>query len=620
MYSACILHISCMYPACILEHLQIHVSRMYFSCFPHASLVYPACIPNVSRMYPSCIARAFLAGVPTLQQLQGRARAMKRAKTAAVHLDQLIDLKHLALSYFEPMPAPLTLMPPSGAQLAAQQTAAAVLPVVGCSSSAASSSTLRRVINVPMDCALYDTEGMCFTGPQQVQWIGQLLQRPQQFVLHADGKHKLHHGRWVLMTLGTHYLRYDAERDQLSTSFAPLMYLMSKQVESGSEVRLGSAHMLIDALNFFAVRVFGKGLEPGACVSDHCDAYRNAFKRGFPDAELLQCWPHISRKFQEGEYVSTTWEHFEEAKGDLYALHLARSPEMWDLLVVECGKRWDKWGGDKMKTFWNSNCLEPWSNWHMGRADVVLCTPSQNAQESWHKQILHSKIPGMFRGSTERVFMEALPQLIIMDGLLMPTVLPFSVPAIPKAMLAKALYYIENQDTHVWTFDDDTREEDKMHSFYVLKKDNEYKAKKITPKLIDLFEAARGGQKDSRIKDHASLLAVCDVLHEVRYPSDGQPALPCEGNPAGLECVACKSCKGVGICSHVLTINHMMKLFNVRFQLKSVQTNALKKKAGLMGGNNRKAPVPALQREPQVEPDSSDEEAERLQLLGQQGR
>ena len=50
---------------------------------------------------------------------------------------------------------------------------------------------------------------------------------------------------WVLMTLGTHYLRYDAERDQLSsTSLAPLMYLMllmsKHQVESGSEVHLGS--------------------------------------------------------------------------------------------------------------------------------------------------------------------------------------------------------------------------------------------------------------------------------------------------------------------------------------------------------------------------------------------
>ena len=62
---------------------------------------------DVSRMYPSCIARAFLlAGVPTLQQLQGRAKEMKRARTAAVHLEQLIDLKQLALRYFEPMPAP----------------------------------------------------------------------------------------------------------------------------------------------------------------------------------------------------------------------------------------------------------------------------------------------------------------------------------------------------------------------------------------------------------------------------------------------------------------------------------------------------------------------------------
>ena len=83
--------------------------------------------------------------------------------------------------------------------------------------------------------------------------------------------------------------------------------------------------------------------------------------------------------------------------------------------------------------------------------------------------------------------------------------------------------------------------------------------------------------------------------------------VPCEGNPCGFVCQACKAFKQVGICSHVLTINHMMTRFNVRFQLKSIQTNALKKKAGLMG-NKRKAPLPALQREPQVAPDSSDEE------------
>jgi hypothetical protein len=34
-----------------------------------------------------------------------------------------------------------------------------------------------------------------------------------------------------------------------------------------------------------------------------------------------------------------------------------------------------------------------------------------------------------------------------------------------KAMLVKALYYIENQDTHVWIFEE---EREDQHSFYVL--------------------------------------------------------------------------------------------------------------------------------------------------------
>ncbi len=59
--------------------------------------------------------------------------------------------------------------------------------------------------------------------------------------------------------------------------------------------------------------------------------------------------------------------------------------------------------------------------------------------------------------------------------------------------MVKALYYIDNQDTHVWTFQEER--EDK-HSFYVLKKDNKFGAKKITQRLIEQFESARGGVKD----------------------------------------------------------------------------------------------------------------------------
>ena len=71
----------------------------------------------------------------------------------------------------------------------------------------------------------------------------------------------------------------------------------------------------------------------------------------------------------------------------------------------------------------------------------------------------------------------------------------------------------------------------------------------------------------------------------------------------------------MGICSHVLAINHILKQFNVRYQLATIgkKTDKLKK------GPSKKI-TPALERIPQREPDSSDEEEERALLLGGQGK
>ena len=104
---------------------------------------------------------------------------------------------------------------------------------------------------------------------------------------------------------------------------------------------------------------------------------------------------------------------------------------------------------------------------------------------------------------------------------------------------------------------------------------------------------------------------VCD-------PADGYEVLECSGNPCMYDCPGCKSFKGVGICSHVLAINHILRNYNVRWELKDIQTKA-SMKAAAKGGNTLK-PLPALQRAPVAEPDSSDEEEERLQALGQQGK
>ena len=40
-------------------------------------------------------------------------------------------------------------------------------------------------------------------------WVGQLIELTHAWALHGDGKHKLHHGRWVLITFGTHCLAWD---------------------------------------------------------------------------------------------------------------------------------------------------------------------------------------------------------------------------------------------------------------------------------------------------------------------------------------------------------------------------------------------------------------------------
>ena len=71
----------------------------------------------------------------------------------------------------------------------------------------------RRCVVVPQNAAAYNTTGCCFSRPTQIRWLGQLAKKyDQNFVLHMDGKYKLHHGEWVLLTLGTHVIRSSGEK------------------------------------------------------------------------------------------------------------------------------------------------------------------------------------------------------------------------------------------------------------------------------------------------------------------------------------------------------------------------------------------------------------------------
>lgn len=240
----------------------------------------------------------------------------------------------------------------------------------------------------------------------------------------------------------------------------------------------------------------------------------------------------------------------------------------------------------------------------------MLCTPNQNTQESWHLHLQTTRVPALFRASTEYVFAEGLPQLIELDGIGLPKVLNFSVPCIPKGKMQKALWYVEHQASHILIKATQADE----FVYYFLRKDNPLKVNRITKGLVAQYESALEGIKDARCKHIDSLTDVCNSFHFVCEAREEYGVPDCEGNPALLDCPTCKAFKGVGICSHVLAINHILKRFNVRYQL---ATMGKKTDKTLYKGGKK---TPALERIPQREPDSSDEEEEQALLLGAQGK
>ena len=215
----------------------------------------------------------------------------------------------------------------------------------------------------------------------------------------------------------------------------------------------------------------------------------------------------------------------------------------------------------------------------------------------------------MNRASTEHAFKETLPELITMDAIQIPSKLCFYVPAIPKKMIEKAMWYVEHQVTHVFAV-----ELDEGWAYYVLRKDHTTGYKKIEKRLIEMFTKALQGEEDHRLKDLEHLTDVCRSMYLVLAMDEDWGVPGCDLNPCKLDCIHCKGFKGYGICSHVLSINHILKNVNLRRQLMTIGTATHKK-----GGGNRHFPIPALTRAPAAMDDSSDDEQAALLEQGDQG-
>lgn len=70
----------------------------------------------------------------------------------------------------------------------------------------------RQTYMVPMNMELlHSVQAVCFTGRTQINWLLQLAETDFKYTMHIDGVHKLHHGEWILVTIGPHVLNRAAD-------------------------------------------------------------------------------------------------------------------------------------------------------------------------------------------------------------------------------------------------------------------------------------------------------------------------------------------------------------------------------------------------------------------------
>ena len=197
---------------------------------------------------------------------------------------------------------------------------------------------------IPVDFTLHTrTDCVVLTMHVQINWMGQLaLNLPKKFVLHIDGTHGIHHGDWVLVTVGTHTLEH--VEGKLVHQFRPLCYMLCKQIETGQSLKV-----VWESLDLVCLRYFGVKLEPGVCCSDHGTGKRAAHDLHFgTDTLLAGCWPHVAWGLSYGNLLLQSHPLFDAVNKQFATLQRAQTVGMWDVFVQCLGEQW----GDKVRGYY----------------------------------------------------------------------------------------------------------------------------------------------------------------------------------------------------------------------------------------------------------------------------
>ena len=285
-------------------------------------------------------------------------------------------------------------------------------------------------------------ECVILTSRTQVGWLQQLACM-EKFVAHIDGKYKLHHGLWMLITIGTHEITFDVKTKQIRHSFRPLLYMFVKQQESADSV-----HLLLDSCSTVSIKYAGKPFKPTLGCADHGAGIMCGWGRGMPGVPLAGCYAHISWKLTHGKLLSKSHPKHEHICGDVFPnLRRCGTKECFHVMGEALYRVWGN-ADPALNSLWDATIYEGKANWFYGYDQKTPCAPPTNqCQENWHNIGVMQVLEDELLGSTETVLEVTLPKIMGLDGALMPEKLNFEIKAswLQLGMYKKAKYNIDHR-------------------------------------------------------------------------------------------------------------------------------------------------------------------------------
>ncbi len=201
----------------------------------------------------------------------------------------------------------------------------------------------------------------------------------------ADGTHGLLSNDYKVIGFGVYHVAPDGVK-----RFHPLAYALAT-----GELELVSL-LLLHYLKRIALDLFG--LTPqfkGGIISDHTEVFVNAFQEAFPNDQVMQCFPHIIRKFRidgrregNGQYMKLLENHqaswlWNIAEEDVNMLRGCRSQPMFDKLKDMILTSWRLDGEQRLADAFRESYLDNplFNKWRYNVSGIPGCIPQNNSHE-----------------------------------------------------------------------------------------------------------------------------------------------------------------------------------------------------------------------------------------------